>query len=150
MKGSARTQVARSADAVWAMVSDVTRMGSWSPETYATEWLDGATGPAVGVRFKGKNRRGLLRWSTKVRITECEPGRVFGFAVVARKQDATLWTYRFDPTDDGGCDVTESYEVLWEPWYGKIFTPEGRRGRQLDEGINLTLERLKGQAEAGL
>ncbi len=46
-------------------------------------------------------------------------------------------------------EVTESYEVLWEPWYAKLFTPEKRRGPQLDEGIDLTLSRLKAAAETG-
>ena len=31
------------------MVSDVTRIGEFSPETFEAEWLDGATGPAVGA-----------------------------------------------------------------------------------------------------
>ena len=52
--------------------------------------------------------------------------------------------------DDDSCEVTESYEVLWEPWYGKVFTPEKRRGPQLDEGIATTLDRLKAHAETGL
>ena len=33
---------------VWALVSDVTQIGRFSPETFEAEWLDGATGPAVG------------------------------------------------------------------------------------------------------
>ena len=38
------------AERVWAMVSDVTRMGEWSPEAVRAEWLDGANGPSVGAR----------------------------------------------------------------------------------------------------
>ena len=34
---------------VWELVSDITRMGDYSPEVFEAEWLDGATGPAVGV-----------------------------------------------------------------------------------------------------
>ena len=34
-------------------MSDVTKIGSYSPETFEAQWLDGATGPAVGARFRG-------------------------------------------------------------------------------------------------
>jgi uncharacterized protein YndB with AHSA1/START domain len=150
MKGSVSIQIDKPAETVWAMVSEVTRMGSWSPETRSTEWIDGATGPAVGAHFKGTNRKGLIRWTTKVRITECEPGRVFAFTTLAGKRDATEWSYIFVATDDGGCEVTESYTVLWEPWYGKLVQPERRRGPQLETGMRLTLERLKAHAELGI
>jgi Polyketide cyclase / dehydrase and lipid transport len=150
MKGSARTHIERPADEVWAMVVDIGRMGDWSPETYSAAWIDGATGPEVGARFKGKNKRRLFKWTSTVRVTECDPGRSFEFVVVQGKHDATRWRYEFTPNGDGSCEATESYEVLWEPWFGKIATPEKRRGPQLDEGIELTLARLKVNAEAGL
>ena len=51
----------------------------WSPETYSATWIDGATGPEVGARFKGKNKRRLFKWTSTVRVTECEPGRTFEF-----------------------------------------------------------------------
>jgi uncharacterized protein YndB with AHSA1/START domain len=149
MQGSAGTRIARPPAEVWAMVTDVGRMGEWSPETRTAAWVDGATGPAVDARFRGKNRRGPIRWTTTVQVTECEPGRVFAFVVLVGRREATRWTYRFEPADDGGCEVTESYEILWEPWYARLFTPERRRGPQLDEGIALTLARLKAAAEAG-
>ena len=60
---------------VWSMVTDVTRMGEWSPETEGAEWIDGATGPAVGARFKGHNRKGRTRWSTTCEVIESQPGQ---------------------------------------------------------------------------
>ena len=48
------------------------------------EWLDGATGPALGVRFRGhvkRNEIGPVYWTT-CRVTACDPGREFGFAVL--------------------------------------------------------------------
>ena len=38
------------AEKIWDLVSDVTRIGEYSPETFEAEWLDGATGPAVGAK----------------------------------------------------------------------------------------------------
>lgn len=51
---------------VWDLVSDVTKVGRYSPETFDAEWLDGATGPAVGVRFRGhvkRNQKGPTYWA---------------------------------------------------------------------------------------
>ena len=60
--------VAAPAEAVYALVSDVTRMGEWSPECYRCTWLDGGTGPRQGARFKGWNKQPLgplpLKWAT--------------------------------------------------------------------------------------
>ena len=33
-------------------------MGEWSPECFHCAWTKGATGPAVGARFKAKNKGG--------------------------------------------------------------------------------------------
>ena len=30
---------------VWELISDITRMGEYSPEVFEAEWLDGATVP---------------------------------------------------------------------------------------------------------
>ena len=61
--------------ALYRLVSDVTNMGRWSPETTACRWLGGATGPAPAVRFKGANRDGWRRWSTKCTIVAADPPR---------------------------------------------------------------------------
>ncbi|MEP6623116.1 MAG: SRPBCC family protein, partial [Acidimicrobiia bacterium] len=55
--GSVTIHMDASPEAIWALVSDVTRIGEYSPETFEAEWLDGATGPAVGVRFRGHVKR---------------------------------------------------------------------------------------------
>ena len=52
---------------VWDLVSDVTRIGEFSPETFEAQWLDGATGPRAGARFRGhvrRNGRGPVYWTT--------------------------------------------------------------------------------------
>jgi len=67
--------IAASPDAVWSMVSDLTRMGEWSPENQGGEWVKGATGPAVGALFKGRNSNGKKSWSTTVKVNEYDPPR---------------------------------------------------------------------------
>ena len=41
------------AEKVWDLVADVRNTGKFSPETFEAEWLDGATGPALGRRSAG-------------------------------------------------------------------------------------------------
>jgi uncharacterized protein YndB with AHSA1/START domain len=101
-------EVAASPDTVYAMVSDVTRMGSWSPETTACRWIGGATGPAVGVRFRGTNKRGPLLWQTTCTVTAAEPGRRFAFDVAFGPAAVASWAYDIEPVE-GGCVVTESW-----------------------------------------
>lgn len=135
---------------VWAMVSDVTRVGEWSPEAVSAEWLDGATGPAVGVRFRGRNKR-KGTWSTTCTVTESEPGHAFAFLV---GRGETSWRYDLTPDGDG-CDVTESFEILKVPGpFGRFFTKLGtgvtwaEREADLTRGMEQTLRRLKEVAEA--
>ena len=53
MQGSATVHMAAPADKIWNLVADVRNIGSYSPEVFEAEWLDGASGPALGARFRG-------------------------------------------------------------------------------------------------
>ena len=59
-----RVTIDASAEHVYGLVSDISNMSRWSPETFKTQWLRGATGPQVGARFRGWNRDGWVRWPT--------------------------------------------------------------------------------------
>jgi hypothetical protein len=136
---------------VWGLVSDITKMGSYSPEVIEAEWLDGATGPEVGARYRGhvkRNEKGPTYWST-CEVTECRPGEVFEFAVMIGGRRINVWRYEFAPGADGGTDVTESFQLadnlftkLWRPLGG--FLRENRNKRDMLR----TLERVKAAAEA--
>jgi hypothetical protein len=152
-RGEAHLDMAASPAQVYDVVSDVTRMGEWSPETTHCEWLDGAQGPTVGARFKGTNKRGLARWSTKPRVTAAEPGREFAFVIQHLGHDITKWTYQFEPAD-GGTRVTESFELLRDmPWYiiatDKYVMRVPDRHADLVAAMEQTLARIKAVVEAG-
>jgi hypothetical protein len=137
---------------VWELVSDITQMGTYSPEVFEAEWLDGATGPAVGARYRGhvkRNEIGPTYW-TECKVTECVPGEVFEFAVMMRDNPVNTWRYEFAPAPGGGTDVTESFRLadniltkLWRPLGG--FLRENRNKRDMLR----TLERVKAAAEGG-
>ncbi len=150
--GEASVALAADAGRVWSLVSDVTRMGAWSPELEAAEWLDGATGPAVGARFKGRNRRGRSRWSTTCEVVEAEPGRSFAFAVGGAAKPSTVWRYRIE-TAGAGVQLTESFELVRPPGpVSRLVTRValGVRDRRadLEDGVRATLAAIKQEAEA--
>jgi hypothetical protein len=136
----------------WELVSDITRMGEYSPEVVEAEWLDGATGPAVGAMYRGHVKRNeswpVLYW-TKCKVTECVPGEVFEFAVVMRDRPVNTWRYEFAPAAGGGTDVTESFD-LGENLFTKIWRPLGGvlRERRNERDMRKTLERVRAVAEA--
>lgn len=137
--------------AVWELISDITKMGDFSPEVFEAEWLDGATGPAVGARYRGhvkRNEIGPTYWTT-CRVTECVPGEVFEFAVVFGDRVANTWRYQLTPAG-AGTDVTESYD-LGDNLFTKVWRPLGGflRDRRNRRDMLRTLERIKAVAEAG-
>jgi len=137
----------------WALVSDITHMGDYSPEVVEAEWLDGATGPAVGARYRGHVRRNenwpVLYWTT-CEITESVPGQVFEFAVIIGGRPVNVWRYEFVATADGGTDVTESFD-LGDNAFTRIWRPLGGflRERRNERDMLRTLQKLKAAAEAG-
>jgi hypothetical protein len=142
-KGEVQVFVDAPPAVVYGVVSDVRRMGEWSPETTKCEWLDGATAPAVGARFKGANKRGFLRWSTKPTVVAVDPGREFAFEVGKDMR----WTYRVD-ADGDRTQLTESFEVLNDlAWYYPLIERYlmGIKDRRadLERGMTETLGRIK-------
>ncbi|MFN8079649.1 MAG: SRPBCC family protein [Kineosporiaceae bacterium] len=144
--------MAATPDQVWAIVSDITRIGELSPETFEAEWLDGATGPAPGARFRGhvkRNGRGPIYWTT-CRVTACEPGRRFGFDVLGPGDVvANSWRYDIEPSATGA-RVTESFQLPDTVWTRVYWTLAGRwRGRTNRRGMAQTLARVQALVEAG-
>src|SRR4051812_31507128 len=112
MHGSVTVHMAAPPERIWDLVSDVTRIGKYSPETFEAEWVDGATGPTVGARFRGHVKRngiGPIYWTT-CSVVASKPGREFAFGVGPVGKPLNVWRYRLEPNGDG-TDVTESFEL---------------------------------------
>ncbi len=137
------------AEAVWARVANIERMGDISPENIGGSWLGGATGPALGAKFKGDNQNGKKKWSTTGKVVECEPGRAFAFDVTSGPVKVARWTYRFEPTD-GGCKVTETWtdaRSRFVMFAGKIVSGVADHASHNRESMVATLDRLAELAE---
>ena len=144
--------IAAPPDEVYELVSDITRMGEWSPECRDCAWTGGATGPTVGARFKARNKgaRGPA-WFNKPEVTVADPGREFAFNRKGPGIGSYTWRYRLEPTSTG-TRVTESYEVerpvpAAVNWMTHKWTGSSDRDADLRQGIQTTLARIKEAAE---
>jgi Polyketide cyclase / dehydrase and lipid transport len=152
MRGSVTIHMAAPADRVWDLVSDVTRVGEFSPETFEAQWLGGVSQPELGARFRGhvrRNGRGPVYWTTCT-VTSCVPSREFAFTVGGPgNSTVNSWRYRLEPAA-GGTDVTESFELPDTPLVRLYWLVAGRARRRVNlDGMRTTLEKVKAAAESG-
>lgn len=134
---------------LYDMVSDVTRMGEWSPETTACQWVGGATGPEVGARFRGANENGSKRWSITSVVVIAEPGSHFAFEPKVGPFRYARWGYRFEQ-DGESTRVTEYMVDRRDPVSkraGKLISGVGDRASHNRRTMTVTLDRLKAASE---
>ena len=141
--------IAASPSAVFAALTDITRMGEWSPETYQAEWNEGFDHAVVGAEYTGHNRNGDKEWSIVARIVELVPDERFFFDCESRGFVFSKWGYSIEPTETG-CRVTE---------YNQDLRPEAALARSAEisgvadrkthnrAGMEATLERLAAALE---
>jgi hypothetical protein len=138
---------------LYDLVSDVTRTPEYAPEIKKCTWIGGATGPAVGARFKAINSAGRgPDWPNKPVVVAAEAGRVFAFARTEPFAGTVAWRYTFTP-EGTGARVVESYQVT-KPlsiigWF-IIGTLYGLKDRQSDLRTNMiaSLDRIAAIVES--
>jgi hypothetical protein len=145
--------VIRAAPAVlYDLVADITRTPEFSSNVVKSQWIGGATAPAVGARFKASStsRRGFAP-SNKPVITVADPGREFAFNRSVPLGGTVEWRYQFIP-ESGGTQVIESYTMI-KPitalgWFiiGTVFGEKDRK-TALRADMHETLRRIKASVE---
>lgn len=156
MSGQASIHIEASPTQVYELVSDITRMGEWSPECVGASWANGDTQPTVGAQFHGNNRRGENEWTTPNTIVVADEGKEFAWVVGTPDFEVCRWRFVLTPEGDG-TNVTESFElgtervgftaaVLERPESERAPLIDARRS-QLVEDMQQTLGRLKEYAE---
>jgi hypothetical protein len=143
--------VARSPEDLYDMVSDVTRMGEWSPVCTACWWDDGQ-GARPGAWFTGRNELPERTWETRSEVVAADRGQEFAFVVGG---SWVRWGFTFTPVD-GGTQVTESWEFLpdgiarFHNRFGSDAPAQiADRALAARNGIPVTLAALKKSAESG-
>ncbi len=141
-------EIAASPAQVWALVTDVKQIASWSPQVLRTFVRGGAV--RQGTTFVNVNHRGPLVWPTRAKVVRFEPHRDFAFQIV---DNYVIWSFELEPTASGGTRVTQRRE-----------TPRGISGLsvrltkvalggqekfvgELGTGMRQTLDALKAAAE---
>ncbi|MFJ9736941.1 SRPBCC family protein [Streptomyces sp. NPDC101166] len=152
-----RTWIDAGPERVWRIVSDVTLMPEMSRELRSVEWLDAAAGPTTGARFVGRSEHEAFgEWATTSTVVECEPGRVFAWAVEDPACPSALWRFRLE-AEDGGTALSQ-WMRLGPGRSGLSFAidrmPEKEekivfvRMREFERNMTATLEHVKRLAEA--
>lgn len=144
---TASTEVRASAEQIYAVISDITRIPEWSPETTRAEWL-------APNRFQAWNRRRLGRWRTVADVVAAEPGRRFSFVVQALGGDWTQWSYLIQPgSAPGATRLTEELRMCVPlPWAALVFEylflfVRDRRA-DLQKNLDVSVHRIRTIVEA--
>jgi hypothetical protein len=142
---AAETVIDASAEAIWAVVADVTRVGEWSGECRGCSWTGEPGAPVPGARFQGANRRSWLRWTRLNEIVAAAQSRQLVWRTIPSGPypDSVEWQIDLAP-ENGSTRVRESFTVLAMPrlmeWLLWVTVP-GHRDRTSD--LESDLERLK-------
>lgn len=143
----ASIDIAASPEAVWKIVSDLQRMGEWSPQCKKMVVFGGAVGK--GTKTLNVNRKGLLVWPTSSKVVEFEPNKAIAFRITENK---TIWSYTLTPTTDG-TTVVEKREAptgttaVSSALVKRVLGGIDEFDTELVEGMNATLRRIKEEAE---
>ncbi|MEV8019180.1 SRPBCC family protein [Streptomyces sp. NPDC086554] len=164
-----RTEVAASAAAAYAVVSDLPRCGAWSTECTGGRWISGQAA-TVGAVFRGENHRPedvvawapVVRgnWTTEAEVVAAEPGSTFRWAMrdkAGRRQDS-VWAFDIEAAGQG-CVLVHHFR-MGEPTEGiRGITADmdatqrqrffGDWSAKLDADMAATLQRVKKVIEAG-
>lgn len=142
--GSTSIEINASPDAVYEILTDLSRISEVSPECYKAEWEDGASSAVEGAAFRGYNEAGENKWDVGCVVVSADPGKQWAFKVPADDGRDTLWSYTIEATDTG-CSVTESFDapILADEHFIKM-----GRHEMLIANISGTLANLKAAAEA--
>ncbi|HSX83164.1 MAG TPA: SRPBCC family protein [Candidatus Saccharimonadia bacterium] len=148
MHREASIEIHASPDAIYDLISDLPRMGEWSPENIGGEWL-GSGGGKVGDRFIGHNRTPERAWSVPVMVTIAERGRCFAFVTRPDEGPYVRWTYRLEPSGTG-TRVTEIWDVEQLSPGRRTHTQaqHDERSRYTEGMLATTLAALKKTAES--
>ncbi|TQL67799.1 polyketide cyclase/dehydrase/lipid transport protein [Nocardioides albertanoniae] len=139
-------------DELYAIVSDVTRTGEWSPICQEC-WWDAGEGPQVGAWFTGRNVVPERTWETRSQVVAADPGREFAWSV---GKGYARWGFHLEPGDEPGTTtLTESWEftragleVFIERYGDDAPNQVENRTTAARTGIPATLAAIKKIAEA--
>ncbi|NLC97657.1 MAG: SRPBCC family protein [Actinomycetales bacterium] len=146
---TATIEVDATPEQVWALVSDLQRMGEWSPQCHRMFVRGGDV--ALGTRTLNINHEGKLWWPTRSQVIEFEPNRRISFKIL---ENWTIWSYGLEETPTGTRVTHERHAPHGTSKLSKFLVKNFMTGAErfethLERGMNKTLSRIKAEVEAG-
>lgn len=142
-------------EAVWAVIADVTRVGEWSGECRACRWEGDSREAVAGARFRGRNRRGGLRWTRINEIVVADPPRELVWRTVPAGLYPDSVEWRITMAAEGtSTRVTESYRIVHIPrvmeWaIAAFFPPHRDRTEDLERDLHRLRHIVQAEAASG-
>jgi uncharacterized protein YndB with AHSA1/START domain len=96
---------------IWDLITDVTRIGEWSPECCDGWWVDTTPPlPRLGALFEGHNRYpGGFEATVPCVVTEASPPSAFAWVVLDPdglvERPGSIWSYQLSPSSTTGRTV---------------------------------------------
>ncbi|MBJ7289299.1 SRPBCC family protein [Williamsia sp.] len=146
----ASTDIKASPEKVWSIVSDLARMGEWSPQCRKIIVRGGSVGP--GTRTININKRGLLVWPTTAKVVTFEPNREIAYRIT---ENRTVWGFEITPSADGVTLTERRVAAGGKTTAISAFLIDKTMGGtdnfdvELEEGVKETLAKIKAAAERG-
>lgn len=143
----ATLSIAASPAQVWALVSDLKRMGEWSPQVVRTLVIPE---PArAGSRMFNLNRQGWKFWPTTAKVVRFEPHRDVAFRI---NENHTVWSFQLEELEGGTLlthrrETPEGITRVSNALVSLILGGQERFVPRLLEGMSQTLERIKAELE---
>ena len=111
--GRVETIAAATPSEIWAVVSDISRIGEWSHECRSGAWLDDAVEAKPGARFVGTNKVGRYTWSRTSEIVTADAPHVLAWRTEPshRYRDSTEWRIELEP-HERGTRIVQTYKIL--------------------------------------
>jgi uncharacterized protein YndB with AHSA1/START domain len=133
---------------VWALISDFRRMPQWSPQC---RWMRPIGPVRPGSRTLNLNRRNRMFWPTTSTVVEVIPETKLAFRV---NTNHTVWSYELEPHGEGTRVVESRHAENGVTAFSNLSVNALLGGttnfeRELLEGMNTSLARIKAAAEKG-
>lgn len=142
----ASIEIAATPQDVWAIVSDLKRMGEWSPQCRKMR-VSGEV--REGTKTVNINRKGFLVWPTTSTVIRFEPNKAIAFRV---NENRSIWSYTLEATETGTRVVERREAPTGTSRVSQFLIKTVLGGADAFEadmivGMNATLARIKNEAE---
>lgn len=147
----AETVVAAPPERVWALLTDLSNLAAWSPETVRmVPLLPGGLRP--GQNYLGINRRKAVVWPTRSVVADVRPGERLVWDTTS---SGARWVWELEPLADGTRvvhrrPVPRRLTLLSGLVAGALLGGTEGHADELERGMATTVARLKAAAERGV